>query len=70
MRGGEMDELTSDLPLWADVDAYQVLKRLCEQHKVPVDAFRELVAIERLHQHRERARGIYEEFDDVFRRMD
>jgi len=65
-----MDELTSDLPLWADDEAYHVLKELCERHKVPVDAFQELVAIERRHQHRERARGIYEEFDDIFGRMD
>jgi hypothetical protein len=37
---------------------------------VPVDVFRELVAIERRHQHRERARGIYDEFDTAFERMD
>lgn len=70
MKGGEMDEMTSDLPLWADAEAYRLLERLCEEHQVPVEAFRELVAIERRHQHRERARGIYDEFDDVFGRMD
>ncbi len=65
-----IEELTSDLPLWADSEAYNVLEQLCDKYQVPVDLFRELVAIERRHQHREKARGIYEEFDDVFDRMD
>jgi hypothetical protein len=65
-----MDEtLTADLPLWADEKAYALLCELSAEHQIPVDAFRELVAIERRHQHRERARGIYEELDDVFYRM-
>lgn len=64
------DELTADLPLWADDQAYALLQDACARHGVPIDVFRELVAIERRHQHRERARGISEEFDDVFSRMD
>ena len=63
------EELTADLPLWDDEQAYALLCELCAQHQVPVDVLRELVAIERRHQHRERTRGIYEEFDAVFERM-
>lgn len=64
------DELTADLPLWTDGPAYALLREVCERHAVPVDVFQELVGIERRHQHRERARGIYEEFDNAFARMD
>lgn len=64
------DELTADLPLWADYDAYALLQEVCTRHGVPVDVFRELVTIERRHQHREKAHGIYDEFDDAFTRMD
>lgn len=63
------EELTADLPLWDDELAYALLCELCNKHQIPPDAFRELVAIERRHQHRERARGIYEEFDAVFDRI-
>jgi hypothetical protein len=64
------DDLTADLPLWTDEQAYALLKEICDSHTVPVDVFQELVSIERRHQHRERARGIYEEFDNAFARMD
>ena len=64
------DHLSSDLPLWKDDKAYRVLEELCAKHQVPVEVLKELVAIERHHQHRERARGIYDEFDSAFERMD
>lgn len=63
------EELTADLPLWDDEKAYALLCELCQKHGVPVDVLRELVAIERRNQHRERARGIYEELDAAFERM-
>ncbi|MDP2829770.1 MAG: hypothetical protein Q8O37_14335 [Sulfuricellaceae bacterium] len=63
------EELTADLPLWDDEQAYSLLCELCAKHQVLVDSFRELVAIERRHQHRVKARGIYDEFDAVFERM-
>jgi hypothetical protein len=64
-----MDEL-NELPLWGDNDAYGVLEKLCATHRVPIDVLKELVKIERQHQHRERAKGIYEEFDSAFEQMD
>lgn len=63
------DELTADLPLWDDPEAFALLQQLCAKHEIPTDVLRELVAIERKHQHRERARGIYEEFDAVFEKV-
>ena len=63
------EDLTADLPLWDDEQAYALMCQLCEKYQIPVDAFRELVAIVRRHQHRERARGLPEEFDAVFERI-
>jgi hypothetical protein len=63
-------ETVNDLPLWQDKDAYSVLEELCRTHQVPAEVLKELVAIERQHQHREKARGIYEEFDCAFEKMD
>ncbi len=63
-------EISNDLALWQDNQAYQVLEELCVQYQVPVDILKELVAIERQHQHRDRARGIYDDFDNVFGKMD
>lgn len=63
------DELTIDLPLWDDKESFKLLQTLCAKHEIPEDAFRELVAIVSKHQHRERARGISDEFDVVFERI-
>lgn len=59
-----------DLPLWQDKKAHQVLEELSNKHQVPTDVLKELVAIEKQHQHRERARGIYDDFDNTFEQMD
>lgn len=63
------DEMIADLPLWGEPDAYEILCDLCETYQIDPDDFRDLVAIERRNQHRERARGIYDEFDAVFSRV-
>ena len=59
-----------ELPLWRDDKAYRVLEELCATHQVPIEVLKELVTIERQHQHREKARGIYDEFDSAFEQMD
>lgn len=59
-----------ELPLWRDDNAYRVLEKLCAIHQVPIEVLKELVTIERQHQHREKARGIYDEFDSAFEQMD
>lgn len=65
-----MDDVLNELPLWRDNDAYNVLEKLCVTHQVPIDVLKELVKIERQHQHRQVARGIYDEFDSAFEQMD
>lgn len=65
-----MDEHVQDLPLWNDPQAFSILEELCAKHNVPVDVFRELVAEQRINQHRERARGIYDRLDEIFNTMD
>ncbi|MER8382186.1 DNA modification system-associated small protein [Mesorhizobium sp. M0195] len=60
----------SDLPLWADEDAREVLDRICEQHDVPVDVLTELVSLQRERQHQERASGIYPRIEEILGRMD
>ncbi len=60
----------NELPLWRDDAAYRVLEELCATHQVPIDVLKELVTIERQNQHREKAKGIYFEFDSAFEQMD
>lgn len=59
-----------DLPIWADEEAHEILLKACEKHKVNPDLFAELVALQRKYQSMQRARGIYEDIDYVFERMD
>lgn len=65
-----MNEHVQDLPLWNDPQAFEILEELCKKYQVPVDIFRELVAEQRKNQHRERARGISERFEEIFSTMD
>jgi F0F1-type ATP synthase delta subunit len=65
-----MDDHIQDLPLWNDPEAFAVLEKLCKKHQVPVDMFQELVKVQRQNQHREKARGIYDQFEEIFNRMD
>jgi len=59
-----------DLPLWSDNEARDVMERLCDKHKVPVDVLTDLVAIQRHNQDRSKAFGIYDAFSEVLSRMD
>jgi len=60
----------TDLPLWADDDAYNILMKVCLQHAVPIDVVTELVALQRERQHQERAAGIYARFEEILGRFD
>ena len=59
-----------DLPIWADEDAHAILLKACEKHSVDVDLFAELIALQRKYQNMQRARGIYDDIDYVFERME
>lgn len=65
-----MNEHVHDLPLWNDPQAFDILEELCRKHHVPVDVFRELIAEQRKNQHRGRAKGIYDRFEEIFNNMD
>jgi hypothetical protein len=59
-----------DLPLWADPEAAEVLKAVCEKYGVPVEVLTELVQVQRERQHQERAHGIYDRFEEILGRID
>lgn len=67
-----MDEeiYIGDLPLWSDGDAHAIFLEACRVHRVDPDLFAELVALQRKYQNMQRARGIYEDIDYVFERME
>lgn len=60
----------SDLPLWADAAAHEVMKKVCEKHGVPIDVLTELVTVQRERQHQERAHGIYQRFEEILGRIE
>ncbi len=62
--------MENNLPLWQNNTAKKVLEELGLKHDVPNNVLKDLVAIEKHHQHRERARGIYDDFDNVFETME
>lgn len=66
MDNMDLDETyLSDLPLWADSDAREVLEEICARHKVPIEVVTELVAVQRERQHQERAHGINMRFEEI-----
>jgi hypothetical protein len=64
------DVYLGDLPLWSDPEAKELLLKLCEKHKVPLDVFEDLVVIQRERQDQERARGVYDAITEVLGAMD
>lgn len=60
----------SDLPLWSDEEAANILAEVCNQHGVPVDVLTDLVTQQRERQHQERALGIYSRFEEILGRFD
>ncbi|MYM87695.1 hypothetical protein GTP91_10935 [Rugamonas sp. FT82W] len=64
------DHPLSDLPLWSDTDANVQLAAVCDKHNVPLDVITELVALQRERQHQERARNIFQRFEEILGNMD
>jgi len=60
----------SDLPLWADEDAHEILLKICNENKIPVDVLTELVVLQRERQHQERASGVYLRIEEILGRID
>jgi hypothetical protein len=66
----QIERHVQDLPLWKDAEAFTLLEELCEKHEVPTNILRELVVIQRINQHKAKARGVYDDLEEVFNRMD
>lgn len=64
------DGYLSDLPLWADDEARDVLETICKKFGVPIDVITELVVLQRERQHQERAAGVYPRIEEILGRMD
>lgn len=64
------DTYLSDLPLWSDDVAKQVLSDVCEKHGVPFDVITELVIVQRERQHQEKARNINPRFEEILGRIE
>jgi tRNA1(Val) A37 N6-methylase TrmN6 len=55
----------SDLPLWGDEAAKEVLIELCRKNSVSLEVITELVTVQRERQHQERAHGINKRFEEI-----
>lgn len=60
----------NDLPLWDDKQANIIIQEMCDKYQVPFEVLKELVDITRQHQHKATARGITDELDNTFKKMD
>lgn len=65
-----MEHYLSDLPLWSDPEARNVLETLCKKHGVPIAVLEDLVAIQRERQSQERADGVYQAITEALDQME
>lgn len=54
-----------DLPLWRDPEAYKTVNSLLFQHGVSEEQLARLVSAYRGHAHKQRTRGLNDEFDAI-----
>ncbi len=64
-----MLESFSDLPLWADDEAHQLLESLCNEYKIPIEVLQDLVALERKRQGETKRYNINLEIDQILERI-
>jgi hypothetical protein len=55
-----------DLPLWSDKAAHAMLREKLEAHGVDEEVLAKLIAAYRGHAHKERTRGLFDDFDGIF----
>ncbi|MDP2831807.1 MAG: hypothetical protein Q8Q28_00615 [Pseudomonadota bacterium] len=55
-----------DLPLWSDPAAHAMLCEKLATHGVDEEVFASLIAAYRGHAHKERKRGLLDDFDGIF----
>jgi hypothetical protein len=66
----DIETSLSDLPLWSDEEAHNILLEVCEKYQIPIDVLTELVTLQRERQHQERAAGIYGRFEEILGRIE
>lgn len=66
--GMKDDAILADLPLWSDPETNKIFEELCEQEEISSVVIKELISLQRDYQHMERARGIYDDIDDILSR--
>lgn len=54
-----------DLPLWRDPDLHATVNALLRQHGVSEEQFARLVSAYRGHAHKQRTRGLNDDFDAI-----
>jgi hypothetical protein len=64
-----MLESFSDLPLWADDEAHQLLESLCNEYQIPIEVLQDLVALERKRQGETKRHNITVEIDQILARI-
>lgn len=62
----ETEKQVSDLLLWRDENAQNLIKEVCQQQGIHPDALADLVAWEREQQANNRRRGMQITFDEIF----
>lgn len=55
-----------DLPIWRDQEAHGLLLKKLEEFGVVEEAFAQLISAYRGHAHKQRARGLTTDFDEIF----
>jgi hypothetical protein len=69
MQNNPAEHTLSDLPLWADHEAKQVLSEVGQKFGIDIDVVAELVSLQRERQHQERAHGIYARIEEILGRV-
>lgn len=55
-----------DLPLWHDKEAHAIMTKNLVAHGIKEEQFIKLIAAYRELAHKQRTRGLFDDFDDIF----
>lgn len=60
------EKAVMDLPLWSDPDTGRLFKKMCSEAGISPALMRDLIALLREYQHKERMFGLYDDMDMCF----
>jgi hypothetical protein len=60
----------ADLPLWSDKEAKDTLINICDEHKIPLTVFEDLIQLQRSLQSKDRRRGIHDMISEILDGME